>query len=89
MLQLPEKVPFLEKLLGIFKNLVLVSATSASVTDGGEKVVRVPYNYYAIRFQKDQEQIRALFHSSNKINTRNPVFAQKLGFYIRKTNVGA
>ena len=41
-----KKRPYCEELPGTSKKLVLVSATSVPVTDGGEKVVRVPCVYY-------------------------------------------
>ena len=47
----------------------------------------MPCIHYLIRFQ--EEQIKALLDSGNKVNIINPDFAQKLGFKIWKTNVGA
>ena len=64
-----------------------VLATFMPVTDGGEKVVKVPCIYYSIWFK--EEQVRALLNSSNEVNTMNPAFAWKLGLHIRKTNVKA
>ena len=60
------------------------------VTDKGEEVVvRVPCIHYPVRFQKGQEQVKALLNSGSKVNIINLAFARKLGLYIRKTNVGA
>ena len=68
---------------------MLVLAISVPVTDGGEKVVKVPSIYYSIQFQKGQEQEKALLDSNSKVNGINPAFARKLSLNIRKTNVGA
>ena len=56
------------------------------MTDGGEKIVRVPCIHYSVRFQ--EEQVKALLNSGSKVNVMNPDFAQKLGLKIRKTNIG-
>ena len=48
MVQLPEKRPFFEELLGISKKSVLVLATSVPVTDSGEEIVRISCIYYPI-----------------------------------------
>ena len=69
---------------------MLVLATSVPVTDGGEEVVvRVPYIYYPVWFQQDQEQVRALLDSGSKVNAMSLTYAKRLGLKIRKTNVGA
>ena len=57
------------------------------MTDSGEEVVRVPCVHYPVRFQEGQ--VKASFNSGSKINAINPNFAQKLGFKVWKTNVGA
>ena len=59
------------------------------IDTSNKKVVRVPCIYYLVQFQKSQEHVKALFDSGSKVNTMNPTFAQKLGLYIRKTNIGA
>ena len=61
------------------------------VTNGGEEVVlkKVPCIYYPIRFQKNQEQVRALFDSGSKVNAMSPAYTKRLGLKTRKTNVGA
>ena len=89
MLQLPEKVPFFKKLIKTSKKLVSILATSVLLTDSGEKVVRVPYIYYLIWFQKDQEQVRALLNSGSEVYAMKPALAQKLLLHIQKTNIGA
>ena len=57
------------------------------VTDGGKKVVKVPYIYYPVWFQ--EEQVKALLDSSSEINAMNSDFAWKLDLKVWKTNVGA
>ena len=70
------------------KKLALVSATSVPVTEtSGKEVVKVPYVHYPVRFQ--EEQVRALLNSGNKVNAMSPAYAKKLGLKTRKTNVGA
>ena len=66
---------------------MLVLATSVPVTGGDEEVVRVLCIYYPVRFS--EEQVRALFDSSSKVNAINPDYTWKLELKIRKTNVGA
>ena len=59
-----------------------------SVTDiNDKKVIKIPCIYYPVRFQKNQEQVRALLNSGSKVNALNPAFTQKLGLQIWKTNV--
>ena len=53
MLQLPETGPYYKKLPKTSKKLVLVLAISVPVTDGDEEVVKVPYIYYLVLFQKE------------------------------------
>ena len=68
----------------------MVLATSMLVTDtSSKKVIRVPYIYYPVQFQKNQEQVKALLNSNSKVNVMNPTFAQKLGLFIWITNIGA
>ena len=65
-----------------------VLATSMSVTSSDEEVVvKVPCIHYPVRFQ--EKQVRALLNSDREVNTMNPDYTWKLGFKIRKTNVGA
>ena len=62
------------------KKLVLISVTSVSIINSGEKVVRMPCIYYLIRFQ--EEKIKALLNSDSKVNAMNPDYAWKLGLKI-------
>ena len=72
------------------KKLASVLATSVPVTDtSGKEVVKMPCIYYSVWFRENQEQIKALLNSGSKVNAMSPAFVQKLGLYIRKTNVGA
>ena len=65
-----------------------VSATSLPVTNGSEKVViRVLCIYYPVQFQ--EEQVRALLDGSSEVNAMSPIYAKRLGFKTRKTNVRA
>ena len=60
------------------------------VTSGNEKiVVKMLCIHYLIQFQDSQEHIKALLNSGSKINAINFDYIQKLGFKIRKTNIGA
>ena len=66
------------------QRLVSVSATSESVTDGGEKVIKVPYIHYPVWFQEDQgqegqEQVRVLLDNESKVNATGLAYAKKLG----------
>ena len=63
-----------------------VLATSVPVIDDGKKVVKVPCIHYLVQFQ--EKQVKALLDSGSKVSAMNPVFARKLGFKTRKTNVG-
>ena len=74
-----------------YKKLASVLATSVPVTEtsGKEVDVRVSYIYYLIRFQEDQEQVRALLNSGSEVNAMSPAYAKRLGLKTRKTNVRA
>ena len=70
------------------QKLVLVLAISMPVTGSDKKViVRAPYIYYPVWFQK--KQVRALLNSDSEVNAINPNYAWKLGLKIQKTNIGA
>lgn len=56
--------------------------TSMPVANNGEEIIKVSYIHYPVKFQKVQEQIKTPLNSGSKINTINPDFAWKLGFYI-------
>ena len=62
-------------------------ATSVPVTNGSEKIIRVPCIYYLVQFQ--EEQVKTLLNSGSKVNAINPDFTQKLGLKIWKINIGA
>ena len=65
-------------------------AISLPVTDSGKKIiVRTPCIYYPIRFQEEQEQVRALLDSGSKVNAISSVYIEKLDIKTRKINVGA
>ena len=66
-----------------------VLATFVPETDGGKKVVRVPYINYLVWFQESQIQIKALLNSGSEVNAMSPAYIKKLGLKARKTNVGA
>lgn len=42
-----------------------------------------------IWFKKNQLKVYALFNSSSKVNGMTPVYAEKLGFIVRLTNIRA
>ena len=85
------------------KKLVLVLATSASVTgaskeaevtqatqEGKEMILdRVPCIHYRVQFRKDKETIRALIDSGSEVNAMTSAYAKKLGLQTQKTNVEA
>ena len=50
MLQLLEKKPYFEQLSKTSKKQVSILATSMSVTDSGEEVVRVAFINYPVQF---------------------------------------
>ena len=47
----------------------------------------MPCIYYPVQFQ--EEQIKALLNSGNKVNAMNPDYTWKLRLKIRRTNIGA
>ena len=72
------------------------------MTDNSDKEIlleKVPYIYYLVQFlesqgqknqeQECQEQARVLLNSGSEVNAMSPAYVKKLGFNIRKTNVGA
>ena len=85
------------------KKLVLVLATSASVTGASkeaevtqatqeEKRVildQVPCIHYRVQFCKDKETIRALINFGSEVNAITPAYAKKLGLRTQRTDVGA
>ena len=77
------------ELLGTSKKLVLILIISMLVTDGIKKIVRLLCIHYLFQFQENQEQIKTLFNNKIKVNTMSLVYIKKLGFKIRKINIGA
>ena len=77
------------------KKLVLVSATSFSVTETSKEddvvLERVFYIYYLVQFKKDanETQVQALINSESKVNAIHPTFVKELGLSIRPTDVRA
>ena len=49
----------------------------------------VPYIYYLLCFLKDNAGVRALVDLGSEVNAMTPANAAKLGFKIRKTDIGA
>ena len=79
---------------GTFKKLVLVLATSASITKASKEdeviLERVPCIHYSPCFRKNKKnEVQALIGSDNKINTMTLIYAAKLGLKVRHTNIKA
>ena len=91
MLPLSQIGPLCKQLLRTSKNLASVSATSAPVTEVSKKgdiaLDRMPCIYYSIWFKKNK--VQALINSGSKVNVITLVYASKLGFRVRQTDVGA
>ena len=63
--------------------------TEASKEDDNVALARVPFIHYLLRFQKDnQNEMRAFIDSGSEVNKMTPAYALKLGFQVRRTNVG-
>ena len=75
------------------KKLVLVSATSLSITEASkEKYVfleQMSYIHYPLRFCKDTAGVRALIDSCSEVNAMSPAYALKLGLKVHHTNIRA
>ena len=91
MLQLQQKRPLYKQLHQTSKKLVLVLATSTSITEANKKDVFVldwvSCICYLIPFKKNK--IWALINSDNKVNNITLGYTLKLGLKIRLTNVRA
>ena len=75
---------------GAAKKLVLVSATSTSVTGAREKALeRVPCIRYPVQFKKDKTPVQVLIDLESEVNAVHPSFVKQLGLSIRPTDVGA
>ena len=61
-------------------------ATSISVSKKKEELEQVPYIWYPVTFK---DQTEALLDLGSKVNIMSQAFANELGFFIEKTNVGA
>lgn len=60
------------------------------MTEAREEVLkRVPYVYYPMQFRKDLSEIKALIDLGSEVNAISPVYANKLGLRIQKTDVRA
>ena len=79
------------------KKLVLVSATSTSMTgirkealEQEETIERIPYIHYLVHFKIDTSkvQVQTLIDSGSEVNAIHPAFAKQLSLSIRLTNVG-
>ena len=72
------------------KKLVLVSATFSSVTETNKEVTleRMPCIHYPLRFRKGTTSVRALVDSGSEVNAMTSAYAAKLGFKVRKTDIG-
>ena len=77
------------------KKLVLVLATSLSVTETSRKddmiLKRVFYINYPVQFKKDtnETQVQALVNLENEVNAIHLTFIKELGLPIRPIDVGA
>ena len=78
------------------KKLVSVLATSALVTGASKEAPemvqdRVACIHYLMQFRKDKERatIWALIDFGNEVNAMTPAYAKQLGFWTRKTDIGA
>ena len=76
------------------KKLVLVSATSASVTGASRKALKVrvldwaPCIYYSVQFCKDKgKDVLALLNSGNKVNAMTPADMAHLSLQVRVTDI--
>ena len=72
------------------KKLVLVLATSTSMTDAREEALvlkYIPYIYYPIRFKKNK--VQALFNSSSEVNAMTLPYISKLGLRAYHINIRA
>ena len=68
------------------KKLAAVGAISTSVTSSLEVLHRVTCIWYSVQFQANQ--VKALIDSCSKVNVMTLVFAAKIGFTPKSTNVG-
>ena len=76
---------------GTAKKLVLVSATSKSITDTKKEALEcVPYIHYPVQFKDmDKATVQALINSGSEVNAVHLSFIKQLGLPIKPTNVRA
>ena len=91
MLKLQPEKPLFEYLLRTLKKLVLVSATSSSVTETSKEddvaLQRVPCIHYPIPFRK--KEVQALIDSGSEINAMTSAYASRLGLRVYCIDIGA
>ena len=90
MFQLQQEGTFFKQVSRVAKKLVLVSATSTSITDVGEEALeRVPCIHYPVQFRdRDKAPVQALIKSRSEVNAIYPFFAKQLSLLIRPIDVG-
>lgn len=76
------------------KKLVLVSATSMSMTKASkeDKIIleKIPCIYYPLCFCKNKKnKVQTLINSGNKVNTMNLRHIAKIDLKVRSTNIKA
>lgn len=72
------------------KKLVLVSATSTSVINTNNKILKCILSIYnLVYFRQDQEEIQVIFDLKSGINIIISTNTAKLGLFIKKTDVRA
>ena len=90
MLQLQQKGPLYKQLHRASKKLVLVLATSASVTEASQEDVvldQISCICYLIWFKKNE--VQALIDFGNKVNAMTPEYTLKLTLKVCRTDVRA
>ena len=91
MLELQPERALFKCLPRTFKKLVLVSATSSSVTENSKEndvaLQRVPCIHYPIWFKK--KEVQALIDSGSEINAMIPAHVSRLGLRVHRTDIGA
>ncbi len=87
MLHLSSKGSLCKQVPRKVKKLVMVLATSTSMTEKTEEELeRVSYIWYLVTFK---DQTEAFLDLRSEVNAMSQAFAQQLGLKICKTNVGA
>lgn len=53
-------------------------------------LTKVPCIHYPLRFRKNKKNdVQTLIDSGSEVNAMTPAYASKLGFRVRRTNIGA